>query len=137
MLPVQGKPRVQRAPKEGDPGKPVTAHEAPAAPRRAVPPTGVFPRFLSNVVELEEALGLITEMVGILREQLMEVLPDFGCHLGYDGKAIESHSTGRRNKDTGEPSDRRQTGVCTKRPEWVPMASHGANSSGGLATVCI
>ena len=48
---------------------------------------------------------MITEMVGILREQLMEVLPDFGCHLGYDGKAIESHSTGRRNKDTGEPSD--------------------------------
>jgi len=105
VLPVQGKPRVQRAPKEGDPGKPVTAHEAPAAPRRAVPTDWSFSRFLSNVVELEEALGLITEMVGILREQLMEVLPDFGCHLGYDGKAIESHSTGRRNKDTGEPSD--------------------------------
>ena len=70
-----------------------------------VPTDWSFSRFLSNVVELEEALGLITEMVGILREQLMEVLPDFGCHLGYDGKAIESHSTGRRNKDTGEPSD--------------------------------
>ena len=35
VLPVQGKPRVQRVPKEGDPGKPVTAHEAPEAPRRA------------------------------------------------------------------------------------------------------
>ena len=46
VLPVQGKPRVQRAPKEGDPGKPVTAHEAPAAPRRAVPTDWSFSRWL-------------------------------------------------------------------------------------------
>ena len=55
VLPVQGKPRVQRAPKEGDPGKPVTAHEAPAAPRRAVPTDWSFSRFLSNFHE-EESL---------------------------------------------------------------------------------
>ena len=126
VLPVQGKPKVQRVPKEGDPGKPVTAHEAPEAPRRAVPTDWSFSRFLSNVVELEEALGLITEMVGILREQLMEVLPDFGCHLGYDGKAIESHSTGRRNKDTGEPSDpEADWGVhetCRSGFRWQAMA---------------
>jgi len=35
----------------------------------------------------------------------MEVLPDFGEHLGYDGKAIESHSTGRADRATGETSD--------------------------------
>ena len=35
------------------------------------------------------------------REALMEALPDFGAHLGYDGKAIESHSTGRVNRATG------------------------------------
>ena len=124
VLPVQGKPRVQRVPKEGDPGKPVTAHEAPEAPRRAVPTDWSFSRFLSNVVELEEALGLITEMVGILREQLMEVLPDFGCHLGYDGKAIESHSTGRRNKDTGEPSD--------PEADWGVHETAGVGSDGKL-----
>lgn len=27
-------------------------------------------------------------MITTLREQLMDVLPEFGCHLGYDGKAI-------------------------------------------------
>jgi hypothetical protein len=36
-----------------------------------------------------------------LREQLMEVLPDFGQHLGYDGKAIDSHSTGQVNSKSG------------------------------------
>ena len=51
VLPVQGKPRVQRVPKEGDPGKPVTAHEAPEAPRRAVPTDWSFSRFLSNFHE--------------------------------------------------------------------------------------
>ena len=25
------------------------------------------------------------------------VLPDFGQHLGYDGKAIDSHATGNKN----------------------------------------
>jgi hypothetical protein len=57
------------------------------------------------VIELEETLGLITAMVPPLREQLMEVLPDFGRHLGYDGKAVESHSTGQVSRRTGETSD--------------------------------
>jgi len=32
----------------------------------------------------------------------MEILPEFGRHLGYDGKAIDSHSTGQVNRTTGE-----------------------------------
>jgi hypothetical protein len=40
-----------------------------------------------------------------LREQLMEVLPDFGQHLGYDGKAIDSHSTGQVDGKSGHCSD--------------------------------
>ena len=28
----------------------------------------------------------------------MELLPDFGERLGYDGKAIESHCTGNKNR---------------------------------------
>ena len=35
----------------------------------------------------------------------MELLGDFGENLGYDGKAIESHSTGQRSRRTGETSD--------------------------------
>ena len=36
---------------------------------------------------------------------LMEALPDFGRHLGYDGKSINSYSTGHKSRDTGETSD--------------------------------
>ena len=32
----------------------------------------------------------------------MEALPDFGRHPGYDGKALDSHSTGRSNRNTGK-----------------------------------
>jgi hypothetical protein len=47
---------------------------------------------------MEKDQGLISNMVPGLREELMKVLPDFGKHLGYDGKAIESYSTGQVNK---------------------------------------
>ncbi len=30
-------------------------------------------------------------MTDTLRDELMKFLPDFGKHLGYDGKAIRSH----------------------------------------------
>src|SRR5450759_4893853 len=40
-----------------------------------------------------------------LRGQLMEVLPDFGQHLGYDGKSIDSHSTGQVDSKNGHCSD--------------------------------
>ena len=45
-------------------------------------------------------------MVERLGEARLEALPDFGEHLGYDGKAIQSHSTGRVSRLTGEASDR-------------------------------
>ena len=47
-----------------------------------------------DAAALEERLGLVTKMIATLRGQPMEVLPGFGEHLGYDGKAIESHSAG-------------------------------------------
>ncbi len=104
-LPLQPKPKVHLVPKEDDTGRPVVVHEVPEAPRRAVPTDWNFSRFLASVIEREEALGLVSEMVVVLRERLMDALPDFGQHLGYDGKALKSHSTGRRNKDRGETSD--------------------------------
>ena len=70
-----------------------------------VPESWNFSRFLKNVIKLEESKGLITGMVQELREQVMEELPDFGSHLGYDGKAIDSYSTGSKDKKTGETSD--------------------------------
>ena len=80
-------------------------HEAAKEAVAAIPGSWNFSRFLANVIELEETLGLVTGMIATLRRQLMEELPDFGCHLGYDGKAIESHSTGRVNRASGETSD--------------------------------
>lgn len=32
-------------------------------------------------------------------------LPDFGKHLGYDGKTVDSHSTGQASRKTGKTSD--------------------------------
>jgi hypothetical protein len=92
--------------------------EAAQAAVAVIPDSWNFSRFLANVIELEETLGLVTGMLATLRRQLMEALPDFGRHLGYDGKAIESHSTGRTNRATGETSD--------------PDADWGKHESGGI-----
>ena len=62
-------------------------------------------RFLGSVARLEEKHGLVSGMLEALRARLMEVLPDFGRHLGYDGKAIDSHSTGQASRKTGRTSD--------------------------------
>ena len=76
------------------------------APRRdGVPSAWNFSRFLSSLAKLEAERGLIAGMMGKLREQLMEEVEDFGEHLGYDGKAVESHSTGRKSGKRGKTSD--------------------------------
>ena len=59
-----------------------------------IPKAYNFSRFLKQVIELESGRGLITAMIVDLRADLMKILPDFDRHLGYDGKAIESHATG-------------------------------------------
>jgi hypothetical protein len=48
------------------------------------------------------------------------VLPDFGQHLGYDGKAIDSHSTGQVDSKSGRCSD--------------PDADWGHHETAGLNT---
>ena len=44
-------------------------------------------------------------MLASLRESLCEVLPDFGRHLGFDGKVVDSHSTGQKDRETSKTSD--------------------------------
>lgn len=117
VLPIQHKP-VTRLVRDAATGRMQAVREAPADPRSAVPTSWSFSRFLANVIELEETLGMVTGMIGILREQLMAALPDFGRHLGYDGKAIESHSTGRVSRSTGTTSD--------------PDADWGKHETGGI-----
>ena len=74
--------------------------------RHLVPGEWVFSRMMVNLVRLEEERGLVSAMVDSLRDSLMEALPDYGEHLGADGKAIESHGTGRVDRKSGETSDR-------------------------------
>ena len=75
-------------------------------PRRdGVPTAWAFSRFLGNVVRLEAETGAVSGMVDALRGRLLEELPGYGRHLGYDGKAVPSRSTGRRNAKTGKTSD--------------------------------
>ena len=90
-----------------------------ASPRRdGVPTAWAFSRFLSNVVDLEEKTGAVSGMVDALRRRLMDELPGFGRHLGYDGKAVESRSTGRADAETGRTSD--------------PDADWGAHETSGV-----
>jgi len=107
-LPIQRKPKP-RVVTDAETG--VARIEFPPTPEpmRAVPASWNVSRFLANVIALEETLETISEMIVILREQLMAVLPDFGLcetrHLGFDGTDIASHSTGQKARISGETSD--------------------------------
>ena len=121
VLPIQKKPLTQLVP-DADTGRMTIAYAAAEAPHAAVPGSWNFSRFLANVIELEETLGMVTEMITTLREQLMAVLPEFGCHLGYDGKAIDSHSTGRVSRTIGTTSD--------PDADWGKHETSGVDASG-------
>jgi hypothetical protein len=104
VLPLQKKPIAELV-RDRHSGQMTVVHPEPGEAYYAVPSGWNPSRFLTNVIELEAGLGLVTGMIGTLREQLMEELPEFGQHLGYDGKAIESQSTGHKNRHSGETSD--------------------------------
>ena len=107
-------------------------------PRRyAIPSAWNFSRFMGALAGAEEEHGLITEMFESMREDLFNLLPDFGKRLGYDGKAIRSNSTGRKNRKTGVASDTdadwgchetasvdTRTGVVKKKKVWFGYGLH-------------
>lgn len=123
-LPIQRKPKPQVV-TDPDTGVSRIAFPPPAEPVRAVPSSWNVSRFLANVIELEETLGMISEMTVILREQLMAVLPDFGEHLGFDGTDIASHSTGQKNRTTDKTSD--------PDADWGHHETHGVDARSGKA----
>lgn len=102
-LPRQRAPVVERVRDES--GQMRAVHLPAPAPQYAAPSSWNLSRFLLNVIGLEEQQGLIQAMIVTLREQLMARLPDFGRRLGFDGKAIESHSTGRVDQEREHTSD--------------------------------
>ena len=120
-LPMQGKPVTQvRTNKETGLNE---IFSIPGRARDSIPRCWNFYRFLGNLIELEEQQGLVQAMINTLREQLMLVLPDFGQHLGYDGKAIQSHSTGHVKRKTGITSD--------PDADWGKHETHGIDSKTG------
>ena len=98
-VPLQSRDRYEVEPGGGG----VAVIKSP--PRSPAPRSFNFSRFLSNVVRIEQRQGLLSGMMDSLRGELMELLPDFGENLGYDGKAVKSNSTGEVNRKRGETSD--------------------------------
>ena len=101
-LPFQGAPVTELCERTEGRRCAVT-HPAPV--RDTVPSHWNFSRFLGCLIRLEDERGLVSGMIGSLRASLFEELPDFGRHLGYDGKGIESHSTGRIGEGEEHASD--------------------------------
>ncbi len=84
---------------------PVTFETIDYPQRITLPDDWAFSRFLTSMLELLAQRDYLKEMFEQLREQLRVVVPDFGCYLAYDGKAIQSHSTGRVKHKSGYSSD--------------------------------
>ena len=124
-LPRQGRTvrTLQRDPQTGQAR--VVSLSAPVFDN--VPDGCNFSRFLGSVARLEEKHGLVSGMLEVLRVRLMEVLPDFGRHLGYDGKAIDSHSTGQTSRKTGRTSD--------PDADWGKHETRGVDAKTGKAWV--
>ena len=95
----------------------------PSPRRDGVPTAWAFSRFVAGVAKLEDEVGAVSGMVAALRRRLMDELPGFGRHLGYDGKAVDSHSTGRAKAATGKPSD--------PDADWGKHETHGVDAKTG------
>jgi len=68
----------------------------------AVPTSWAMSRFLRNVIKVQEEIEKGFEL---LVEGARELLPGFGEHLAFDGKAIQSFSTGKKSKKSKKCSD--------------------------------
>ena len=67
-----------------------------------VPRAWAMSRFLANIID---AGDLIQAMFDEMVRTLSSLLPDYGQKLAFDGKAIQSYSTGRKDSTTGTTSD--------------------------------
>ena len=100
-----------------------TVVHLPSPRRDGVPTAWAFSRFVAGVAKLEDEVGAVSGMVAALRRRLMDELPGFGRHLGYDGKAVDSHSTGRAKAATGKRSD--------PDADWGKHETHGVDAKTG------
>ena len=97
--------------------------------RYRVPSDGAFSRFKQTLIEVDEATGCVQALFEAQRHKLTDLLPDFGQRVGYDGKAIQSHSTGRKLAHRVDPL----SGEClTSDPDatWGCHKQFGTDSNG-------
>ena len=60
-----------------------------------VPSKSAFSRFMELLAQLECEHDAMSALFDRNRDRLMEMCPDFGTSLGFDGKKLHSYSTGR------------------------------------------
>ena len=78
---------------------------------------------------MDETTGCVQALFAAQRHKLTELLPDFGQRVGYDGKAIQSHSTGRKLAHRVDPL----SGEClSSDPDatWGCHKQFGTDSNG-------
>ena len=73
--------------------------------RYRVPSKSAFSRFNRLMNRAERDFGAVSDMFDSLVKQVSQLLPDFGTHQGFDGKALKSHSTGNDIPGKGRTSD--------------------------------
>ena len=81
-----------------------------------MPSKSALSRFIAVVLEVERDVAGLSQMQQRLTDELVERLPDFGADVGFDGKALRSHSTGRRtasHQTRTPPGDATPTSVPT------------------------
>lgn len=74
-------------------------------------------------MDLQDKQGLVSAMIESVRVSLFKEVPDFARHLGYDDKAIRSHSTDRLAKGKEQTSD--------PDADWGKHETSGANAGIG------
>ncbi|MDE0553926.1 MAG: transposase [Candidatus Poribacteria bacterium] len=86
-----------------------------------IPSDSAMSRFQQTLVEVDKNTGCLKDLFKAQLEKIQAQLPEFGQRIGYDGKAIESHSTGRQLKHKEKD---KKTG---KHPTSDPTASWGVH----------
>jgi hypothetical protein len=79
------------------------------------PPNSTVSRFLMNLTKLEAADGDTKQMPASVQQSLAELLPCFDRHLGFAGKAVESHTTGKKAATPAGPPIHARTGLPAPR----------------------
>ena len=115
----------------------------PDVPYR-VPSAAAFSRVRKQLCQLEAETGVIKAQFLRHREELLERLPDFAKDIGFDGRAIQSHSTGQKLPNKLDPrsgeqltSDPDARWAVTSSTAPMPMAKKKSSRNPGSAICCM